>query len=179
MSTTTIAPPSGAPTPPPSGGPPAWHTLDPDAALAAQAVDSSTGLSAAEVQNRVKQFGPNAFTQEKKESTAQRWLRQYQDPMQIVLVVAGLVTIIALRQWSTGLVLLGLTLLNAVMGLHQEGKAEASVSALQKMLIVKTRVRRAGLWPEQLPLPKSCRAMAPARLHSPRPAIGCRPMAAC
>jgi len=150
MSTTTIAPPSGSPAPPPPGGPPAWHTLDPDAALAAQSVDSGTGLSAAEVQNRIKQFGPNAFTQAVKESAAQRWLRQYQDPMQIVLVVAGLVTIIALRQWSTGLVLLGLTLLNAVMGLHQEGKAEASVSALQKMLIVKTRVRRAGQV-EQLP----------------------------
>ena len=40
--------------------------------------------------------------------------------------------------------LLGLTLFNAMMGLNQEGKAEASVAALQKMLIVKTRVRRDG-----------------------------------
>ena len=40
--------------------------------------------------------------------------------------------------------LLGLTLLNAVMGLNQEGKAEASVAALQKMMIVKARVRRDG-----------------------------------
>ena len=64
--------------------------------------------------------------------------------MQVVLLVAGVVTIVALQQWGTGIVLLGLTLFNAMMGLSQEGKAEASVAALQKMLIVKTRVRRAG-----------------------------------
>ncbi len=54
------------------------------------------------------------------------------------------ISIVALRQWGTGIVLLGLTLFNAVMGLSQEGKAEASVPALQKMLIVETRVRRNG-----------------------------------
>jgi Ca2+-transporting ATPase len=70
--------------------------------------------------------------------------------MQIVLLVAGLITIIALQQWATGIVLLGLTLFNAMMGMRQEGKAEASVAALQKMLIVKTRVRRGG---EVLQLP--------------------------
>ena len=64
--------------------------------------------------------------------------------MQIVLLVAGVITIVALQQWGTGIVLLGLTLFNAMMGLSQEGKAEASVAALQKMLIVKTRVRRDG-----------------------------------
>ena len=89
MSTTTIAPPSGAPTPPPAGGPPAWHTLDPDAALAAQAVDSSTGLSAAEVRTASSSSDRTRSRRHKKESAAQRWLRQYQDPMQIVLVVAG------------------------------------------------------------------------------------------
>src|SRR6516165_3479795 len=75
---------------------------------------------------------------------AQAFLRQYQDPMQIVLVVAGVISLVILRQWGTGIVLLGLTLFNAAMGLNQEGKAEASVAALQKMLIVKTKVRRAG-----------------------------------
>ena len=64
--------------------------------------------------------------------------------MQIVLLVAGVITIVALQQWGTGIVLLGLTLFNAMMGLSQEGKAEASVAALQKMLIVKTRLRRDG-----------------------------------
>src|SRR5215469_5117493 len=120
---------SGAPG---SGAPPAWHTMEIADALAAQAVDSETGLSAAEVQKRTSQYGPNAFAAAKKESRWQAFLRQYQDPMQIVLLVAGVVTIVLLRQWGTGIVLLGLTLFNAMMGLSQEGKAEASVAALQK-----------------------------------------------
>jgi Ca2+-transporting ATPase len=115
-----------------------------DDALAAQAVDSATGLSTEEVAARTKQYGPNAFTAAKKESRAQAFLRQYKDPMQIVLLVAGVITLVVLHQWGTGIVLLGLTLFNATMGLRQEGKAEASVAALQKMLIVKTRVRRGG-----------------------------------
>ena len=70
--------------------------------------------------------------------------------MQIVLLVAGAVSGIAIQQWGTALVLFGLALLNAVMSLRQEGKAEASVAALQKMLLVKTRVRRGGE-PLQIP----------------------------
>jgi Ca2+-transporting ATPase len=124
--------------------PPAWHTMRGEDALAAQSVDGATGLSADEVAARTKQYGPNAFTAAQKESRLQAFLRQYKDPMQIVLLVAGVITIVILRQWGTGIVLLGLTLFNAMMGLSQEGKAEASVAALQKMLILQTRVRRAG-----------------------------------
>jgi Ca2+-transporting ATPase len=134
------------PSEPTSSGasPPAWHTVEVEQALAMLNVDSATGLSAQEVAARTQQYGPNAFTAAKKESRFQAFLRQYTDPMQIVLLVAGIITIVALRQWGTGIVLLGLTLFNAMMGLNQEGKAEASVAALQKMLIVKTRVRRGG-----------------------------------
>jgi Ca2+-transporting ATPase len=143
MSTTTVTP-AEASAPGPSAAAPAWHTLGVDDALRAQAVNASLGLSAAEVEARTKQYGPNAFASAKKESRSQAFLRQYQDPMQIVLVVAGVISLVILRQWGTGIVLLGLTLFNAAMGLNQEGKAEASVAALQKMLIVKTRVRRDG-----------------------------------
>ena len=64
--------------------------------------------------------------------------------MQLVLVGAALVSIVALQEVSTGLVVLGLTVLNAVMGLHQEGKAAESVAALRQMLIMTARVRRDG-----------------------------------
>ncbi len=79
-----------------------------------------------------------------KEPGWRAFLRQFRDPMQIVLLVAGAVSGIAIQQWGTAIVLFGLALLNAVMSLRQEGKAEASVAALQKMLLVKTRVRRGG-----------------------------------
>jgi Ca2+-transporting ATPase len=62
--------------------------------------------------------------------------------MQIVLLVAGIGSIWPLHELGTGLVLLFLTLFNAVLGLNQEGKAAAAVAALQKMMIVKAKVRR-------------------------------------
>jgi Ca2+-transporting ATPase len=144
MSTTTISPALNQN--PPQGGKEtaAWHTLGIEDTLLAQGVDSSKGLSDSEVADRNRKYGPNAFAEAKKETTREKFLRQYQDPMQIVLVVAGLVTIVFLREWGTGLIVLGLSLFNAIMGMNQEGKAEASVAALQKMLIVKTRVRRGG-----------------------------------
>ena len=148
--TSTVAKPSSDSGAPASSAQPAWHTMEVADALAAQAVESASGLSASDVQQRTTQYGPNAFTAAKKESRFQAFLRQFKDPMQIVLLVAGVITIVVLRQWGTGIVLLGLTLFNAMMGLSQEGKAEASVAALQKMLIVKTRVRRDGQV-EQLP----------------------------
>src|SRR5262249_49773244 len=76
-----------------------------------------------------------------------RWhafVRQYRDPMQIVLLVAGIGSLYPLKELGTGLVLLFLTLFNAVLGLRQEGKAAEAVAALQKMMIVKARVRREG-----------------------------------
>ena len=78
---------------------------------------------------------------------SRRWkafLRQYRDLMQLVLVGAAVVSIVAMQDVSTGLVVLGLTVLNALMGLHQEGKAAESVAALRQMLIMTASVRRDG-----------------------------------
>src|SRR5262249_30686617 len=72
------------------------------------------------------------------------FLRQYKDLMQIVLLVAAVVSIIALQELGTGLVVIGLTVLNAVMGMHQEGKAAESVASLRKMLIMTASVKRDG-----------------------------------
>jgi P-type Ca2+ transporter type 2C len=123
----------------------AWYTLSVADALSRQGVDEATGLSTAEVEKRRAQFGPNKFAEAKKESGWSKFVRQYRDPMQIVLLVAALVSLLVIEGGrSTALLLFGLTLLNAVMSLNQEGKAEASVAALQKMMIVQTRVRRDG-----------------------------------
>ena len=64
--------------------------------------------------------------------------------MQIVLLVAGVVSLYPLKELETGIVLIPLTLFNAVLGLRQEGKAAAAVAALQQMMIVKARVMRDG-----------------------------------
>jgi len=122
----------------------AWHTLSPQDAATQQKVDTSRGLSASEVESRRATFGPNAFTKAETEPAWQAFLRQYKDLMQLVLLGAAVISFVFVREGGTTILLLGLTVLNAVMGLNQEGKASASVEALQKMMIVETRVRRDG-----------------------------------
>ena len=90
----------------------------------------------------LQQYGPNRLAAKKKESGLQAFLRQYQDFMQIILLAAAAVSFFT-GQVGTTLVL-ALTILNAVLGLRGEAKAEASLSALEKMLKNIARVRRDG-----------------------------------
>jgi Ca2+-transporting ATPase len=122
----------------------AWHSLSPAEVLERQGVTVERGLSSAEVTERRTRFGPNRFAEAAKEPRWQAFARQYKDPMQIVLLAAGIVSLFLPGQVPTGVVLIALTLLNAAMGLNQEGKASASVAALQKMMVVKAKVRRDG-----------------------------------
>jgi Ca2+-transporting ATPase len=121
-----------------------WHALDRDAALERQAVTVEQGLTSAEAESRRARYGPNKFAEAAREPRWQAFLRQYKDPMQIVLLAAGVLSLFIPGQVPTGIVLIGLTLLNAAMGLNQEGKASASVAALQKMMVVKAKARRDG-----------------------------------
>ena len=107
-------------------------------------VDPAKGLSAAEAQQRLQQYGPNQLAAKKKESGLQAFLRQYQDLMQIILLGAAVVNQVVTGEVGTTIVLVGLTVFNAVLGLRQEAKAEASLAALQKMLKNIARVRRDG-----------------------------------
>ena len=108
------------------------------------ASNPDSGLSAAEASSRLASVGPNKFAEAAVEPRWRAFVRQYRDPMQIVLLVAGIGSLYPLKELGTGLVLLFLTLFNAVLGLRQEGKAAEAVAALQKMMIVKARVRRDG-----------------------------------
>src|SRR4051794_11806121 len=123
---------------------PVWHVLTRDVALQELGVEPERGLTSDEAAERLERYGPNRFAEARAESRWHAFLRQYQDPMQIVLVVAGIISIYPVKQPGTGIVILLLTLLNAVLGLSQEGKAAAAVAALAKMMIVKARVRRDG-----------------------------------
>ena len=140
---------SGVTDAPGSGGPAAdaelaWHTLGADQVLHSEGVDGQRGLSSAEAAARAQQFGPNEFAAGQAEARWHAFLRQYRDPMQLVLLAAGIGSLYPLKQLGTGILLILLTLFNAVEGLHQEGKATAAVAALQKLVIIKARVRRDG-----------------------------------
>jgi len=122
----------------------AWHTLSVEQVLEAEAVSAQRGLGSAEVAARAGRFGPNKLATARAEPRWHAFLRQYYDPMQIVLVVAGVLSLYPLKQFGAGPLLILLTLANAVLGLQQEGKAGTAVAALQNMMIVMARVRRDG-----------------------------------
>jgi P-type Ca2+ transporter type 2C len=120
------------------------HSLTSEEVCAQLGVDPRSGLDAAEVEQRRAQHGPNKLAEAKKEPGWRAFLRQYRDLMQLVLLGAAIVSIAALQEFSTGIVIIGLTVLNAILGLNQEGKAAESVAALQKMLLIRAHVRRGG-----------------------------------
>ena len=121
-----------------------WYALTEVEVAQKLGVDLAKGLSATEAQKRVQQYGRNALAAKKKEPGWQAFLRQYQDFMQILLVVAAVVNQIFTGQWGTTIVLLVLTVFNAVLGMRGESKAEASLAALEKMMKSIARVRRDG-----------------------------------
>jgi Ca2+-transporting ATPase len=139
MATTASAPAQTAAT-----ETPVWHVLTREHVVQELHVEPERGLTSDEAAARLARHGPNRFAEAKAESRWHAFLRQYQDPMQIVLVIAGVISIYPVKQPGTGIVVLLLTLLNAALGLSQEGKAAAAVAALAKMMIVKARVRRDG-----------------------------------
>ena len=98
----TDTPESGRPPPP---GEVAWHTLSPGQVLRSSGTDERRGLSSAEAVARARRFGPNKLATVKAEPRWHAFLRQYRDPMQMVLLAAGIGSLYPLRQLGTGLLL--------------------------------------------------------------------------
>ena len=123
-----------------------WDPVATTAAEVAQKldVDPASGLSADEAAKRLATNGPNRLTAGKKEPAWRAFLRQYEDFMQVILLGAALVNQLVTQETGTTVVLAGLTVFNAVIGLRQEAKAEESVKALSQMMKTIARVRRDG-----------------------------------
>src|SRR3954464_4072205 len=98
-----------------------WYGLTADAVAAQLGVDPATGLTAARVAELLQQHGPNALAAEPVPPGWLRFVAQYRSYMQLILLGAAIVSIV-IGQYATGAVVLALTLLNAVVGLRQEGK---------------------------------------------------------
>jgi Ca2+-transporting ATPase len=121
-----------------------WYSRTAEDVARALGTDLATGLSAGTVAERLSAHGPNALPEEKAEPGWKRFLEEYRGYMQIILVAAALVSLVV-GQWGTALLLVLLTLFNAVVGLRQRGKAESAMNALKAMLETTTRVRRDGV----------------------------------
>ena len=121
-----------------------WYALAADDAVEQLGVDPAKGLSAAKAAELLQKNGPNELPAEKPTPEWRRFLGQYRSYMQILLLIAGVASL-AIGQWSTGAVLILLTVFNAIVGLRQAGKAESAMNALRSMTKQTARVRRDGV----------------------------------
>ena len=120
-----------------------WYPHDGAEVAGELGVTVDNGLSAAEAEQRLAQNGPNTLPVEKPRPMLLRFLDEYRSYMQLILVGTAIVSLI-IREWSTAVLLVAITLLNAVVGLRQQGKAESAMNALKSMMNASARVRRNG-----------------------------------
>jgi P-type Ca2+ transporter type 2C len=121
-----------------------WYARSPDEVAGALEVHPDVGLTVARAAELLGANGPNTLPEEKTKPGWRRFVEEYRAYMQIILVAAAVVSLLV-KEWSTAVLLLLLTVLNAVVGLRQEGKAESAMNALKSMMKATARVRRDGL----------------------------------
>ena len=108
-----------------------------------------SGLSTAEAEKRLSENGKNKLAEAKKESIIHMFFRQLADPMIIILIVAAIISaVIAITQKESfaDVIIIGVVvILNAVLGVYQENKAEKAIEALQQMTAATSKVIRDGV----------------------------------
>ncbi|MDO5725358.1 MAG: calcium-translocating P-type ATPase, SERCA-type [Tissierellia bacterium] len=116
------------------------------------AVKEDTGLSTEAANELLKKYGPNELKEEKKKSVFQKVIDQFKDPMLIILIVASLISIF-IGEVQDAMIILAIVVVNAILSISQEGKAEKAIEALKKMSAPNAKVLRDGKIIE-LPSPK-------------------------
>ncbi len=126
------------------------HSAEPYAVAAAFGADLEHGLTDARVLELLAQYGPNKLEEKKKKTMLTRILEQFKDAMIIILLAAAAISfIIAFIEGNTKeffepILILAIVVINAVLGLLQESKAEKALEALQQLSVPKAKVLRDG-----------------------------------
>ena len=109
---------------------------------------SENGLTAEQAAERLQKYGPNALRAAPKPTLVQRFLGQLKDPMLLILLaaaaVSGVTNYLAGEDFAEAAIILIVVLLNAVLGVFQESKAEEAIEALQTMTAATCKVLRDG-----------------------------------
>lgn len=109
---------------------------------------SQEGLSTGEAQERLSKYGKNELEKGKKTSLLQRFLKELADPMIIILIVAAIISGITAfyegESFADVIIILSVVVINAVLGVVQESKAEAAIEALQEIAAATSKVLRDG-----------------------------------
>lgn len=119
-----------------------WHALSFDA-IGAAFDSTDQGLSQQEILGRLTQYGPNKLTPTVSRGPFRRFFSQFHNVLIYVLLIAAGITA-AIGQWVDSAVIVGVVLINALIGFIQEGKAEKALDAIRNMLSHQAMVRRDG-----------------------------------
>ena len=126
------------------------HYLESIGQVLAQTGSTEAGLTAAEAQKRLETNGKNKLKEEKKATLLQRFFAQLKEPMLIILMVAALVSGITgmlspePEPLTDVFIIMAVVLLNAILGVYQESKADKAIEALQTMSAAISNVLRDG-----------------------------------
>ncbi len=128
----------------------AYHNESTESVLHTLGADPNTGLTGETATARLSEYGENRLREKKKKSTLRRFLDQFKDVMILILLAAAAVSFVVactegdpMEFFEPGLILL-IVILNAVMGMLQESKAEKALDALKSMSAPHARVLRDG-----------------------------------
>ena len=126
-----------------------WHTLIKDEVLRKLKTNEKLGLREDEVIKRQEKYGKNRLKDKQKESIFMKFIKQFNDFMIIILIIASIVSAVISyiqgeNDYIDSIIIIAIVILNAIMGVVQEAKAEKSIEALKEMTPTKAKVIRNG-----------------------------------
>ena len=121
----------------------AWHAMTVDEVLKRLETDAKQGLDAGAAAKRLQQYGANRLPEGKKRGPWLRFLAQFNNILVYVLLAAGF-TKLMLNLWIDASVILGVVVINGILGFVQEGKAEEALDSIRNMLSAEARTVRGG-----------------------------------
>ncbi|MDI7247552.1 MAG: cation-translocating P-type ATPase [Bacillota bacterium] len=127
----------------PAQGAAAYHSMGVADVAASLGTDLARGLSSEDAKARLERFGPNELREKPGPSILEMFIAQFKEPLVLVLIVAAVISA-ALREVTEGIVIMAIVLVNAVLGVTQESRAEKALAALKKLAAPNARVRRDG-----------------------------------
>ena len=120
-----------------------WHSMTVEGVAKRLTTKPKKGLDAAEASSRLRKYGPNRLPEGKKRGPLMRFLSQFNNILVFVLLGAGF-TKLMLNLWIDAAIILGVVILNGLLGFIQEGKAEKALDSIRNMLSAEARTVRGG-----------------------------------
>ena len=120
-----------------------WHALTVDEVLKRLTTGTENGLAVGEASTRLQKYGPNRLPAGKKRGPLMRFISQFNNILVYVLLGAGF-TKMMLGLWIDASIILGVVILNGLLGFIQEGKAEKALDSIRNMLSAEARTLRGG-----------------------------------